>query len=226
MGGRRYYTNDCVELKRQLVPALESEKLNHLVKDIRKRGWAPPKGNVPLKVKVINMIRTWPKMKKRRIGDHEEDWMKVPNTFPLISLGDIFNEPIIVKARVEDYLVRRIYVDEGVSVEISWWLSEEACRKIQDHSSKSSSSKLFPNVFPTLNKTNTSLLELELLFSPMYEVYFNEGNKGVSKSFALSDNLQQQDTQSTFNVRLTLELIIPPTDVNAKENNTDQAIDA
>ncbi|GKB65021.1 hypothetical protein Tco_0921207, partial [Tanacetum coccineum] len=98
--------------------------------------------------------------------------------------------------------------------------------RIQAHSSKSSSSKLFPNVFPTLNKTNTSLLELELLFSPMYEVYFNEGNKGVSKSFALSDNLQQQDTQSTFNVRLTLELIIPPTDVNAKENNTDQAIDA
>ncbi|GKA95710.1 retrovirus-related pol polyprotein from transposon TNT 1-94 [Tanacetum coccineum] len=59
--------------------------------------------------------------------------------------------------------------------------------------------------------------------NPMYEEYFNEGNKRVSKSSALSDNLQQQDTQSTLNVQPILEPIIPPTDVNAEENNTDQA---
>ncbi|GJU13158.1 copia protein [Tanacetum coccineum] len=54
---------------------------------------------------------------------------------------------------------------------------------------------LVPNVVPTVNETDTSLQELELLFSPVYEEYFNEGNKGVSKSSALSDNLQQHDTQ-------------------------------
>ncbi|GJW77508.1 retrovirus-related pol polyprotein from transposon TNT 1-94 [Tanacetum coccineum] len=48
----------------------------------------------------------------------------------------------------------------------------------------------------------------------------------VSKSSALSDNLQQQDTQSTLNVQPILESIIPPTYVNAEENNTDQAKDA
>ncbi|GKG05753.1 hypothetical protein Tco_0325839, partial [Tanacetum coccineum] len=60
----------------------------------------------------------------------------------------------------------------------------------------------------------------------MYEEYFNAGNQSVSKSFALSDNLQQQDTQPTLNVQPTLEPIIPPTNVNAEENNTDQAEDA
>ncbi|GJR34703.1 copia protein [Tanacetum coccineum] len=57
----------------------------------------------------------------------------------------------------------------------------------------------------------------------MYEEYFTPGNQSVSKSSALSDNLQQQDTQPRLNVQPTLEPIIPPTNVNAKENNTDQA---
>ncbi|GKD39914.1 retrovirus-related pol polyprotein from transposon TNT 1-94 [Tanacetum coccineum] len=57
----------------------------------------------------------------------------------------------------------------------------------------------------------------------MYEEYFNAGNQSVPKSFAFSDNLQRQDTQPTLNVQPTLELIIPPTNVNVEENNTDQA---
>ncbi|GKB13075.1 hypothetical protein Tco_0846998 [Tanacetum coccineum] len=43
---------------------------------------------------------------------------------------------------------------------------------------------------------------------------------------ALSDNLQQHDTQPTLNVQPTTELIIPPTNVNAEENNNHQAEDA
>ncbi|GKB89672.1 hypothetical protein Tco_0961944 [Tanacetum coccineum] len=33
-----HYTNDCYQLKRQLEAALESEKLSHLIKDVRQRG--------------------------------------------------------------------------------------------------------------------------------------------------------------------------------------------
>nr|GEW65722.1 integrase, catalytic region, zinc finger, CCHC-type, peptidase aspartic, catalytic [Tanacetum cinerariifolium] len=57
----------------------------------------------------------------------------------------------------------------------------------------------------------------------MYEEYFNAGNQSVSKSSTLYKNLHQHDTQPTFNVQPTLESTIPPTDVNAKENNNDQA---
>ncbi|GJW37848.1 retrovirus-related pol polyprotein from transposon TNT 1-94 [Tanacetum coccineum] len=77
-----------------------------------------------------------------------------------------------------------------------------------------------------LDETYTLLPELELLFSSIYEEYFNEGHKGVSESFALFDNLQQQDTKPTLIIQPTLELITPPTDVNAEKNNTDQAEDA
>ncbi|GJS04954.1 hypothetical protein Tco_0321462 [Tanacetum coccineum] len=97
---------------------------------------------------------------------------------------------------------------------------------IQDNNNEPSSSKPVPNVVPTANETNTSLQELELLFSPMYEEYLNGGNQGVSKSSALYDNLQQQDTQPTLNVQPTLEPIIPPIDVNAEEINSDQAENA
>ncbi|GJS63045.1 retrotransposon protein, putative, unclassified [Tanacetum coccineum] len=60
----------------------------------------------------------------------------------------------------------------------------------------------------------------------MYKEYFNVGNQSLSKSSALSNNLQQQDTQPTLNVQTTLELIIPPTNVNVEDNNTNQAEDA
>ncbi|GKC22819.1 hypothetical protein Tco_1024969 [Tanacetum coccineum] len=60
----------------------------------------------------------------------------------------------------------------------------------------------------------------------MYEEYFNAGNQIVLKSSALSDNLQQHDTQPTLNVQPTLEPNIPPTDVSVEENYNDQAEDA
>ncbi|GJS16015.1 hypothetical protein Tco_0410487, partial [Tanacetum coccineum] len=66
-------------------------------------------------------------------------------------------------------------------------------------------------VSPPAEKTDTSLQELELLFSPMYEEYFNAGNQSVSKSSALFDNLQQHDTKPTLNVQPTLEPTISPT---------------
>ncbi|GJX21692.1 hypothetical protein Tco_0226137 [Tanacetum coccineum] len=53
---------------------------------------------------------------------------------------------------------------------------------------------------------------------PMYEEYFNEGNQSVSKSSALSDNLQQHDMQPTLNVQPTLEPITPPSNHNAEDD--------
>ncbi|GJS46480.1 hypothetical protein Tco_0596601 [Tanacetum coccineum] len=47
---------------------------------------------------------------------------------------------------------------------------------IHDHNNEPSSSKLVPKVVPPADKTATSQQELELLFSPMYEEYFNAGN--------------------------------------------------
>ncbi|GJU33375.1 hypothetical protein Tco_1176964 [Tanacetum coccineum] len=79
---------------------------------------------------------------------------------------------------------------------------------------------------PPVDTTESSLHELDLLFSPMYEEYFTAAYLIVSKSSDLSDNLQQQGTQPTLNVQPKLELITYTPNVNAEETNTDQAADA
>ncbi|GKC13680.1 hypothetical protein Tco_1010462, partial [Tanacetum coccineum] len=97
---------------------------------------------------------------------------------------------------------------------------------IQDHINEASSSKLIPNVSPPIDTDAPSLQEMDLLFSPLFKEYVTVGNQSVSKSFAFSDNSQQQNIQPTLNVQPTTELIIQPTTANAEENNTNQAADA
>ncbi|GJY82628.1 retrovirus-related pol polyprotein from transposon TNT 1-94 [Tanacetum coccineum] len=70
---------------------------------------------------------------------------------------------------------------------------------IHDHSNEPSSSTLVPNVSPSTDKEAPSLQELDFLFSPLFEEYFTAGNP---------------------------KPITPTTNVNAEENNTDQAVDA
>nr|GEV87405.1 hypothetical protein [Tanacetum cinerariifolium] len=56
---QRHYTNDCYQLKRQLVAALEFRKLSHLVKDVRQRGnnRGRQQRNNNTNGKIINMVR-------------------------------------------------------------------------------------------------------------------------------------------------------------------------
>ncbi|GKE92941.1 hypothetical protein Tco_1574036, partial [Tanacetum coccineum] len=51
-------------------------------------------------------------------------------------------------------------------------------------------------------------------------------NQSVLKSYALSDNSQQKDTQPPLNIQPIIELITLPTTIHAEENNNDQAEDA
>ncbi|GJU52579.1 hypothetical protein Tco_1226293 [Tanacetum coccineum] len=74
-----------------------------------------------------------------------------------------------------------------------------------------------PEVVSHAYLTDTSSLqELELLFTPLFDEYFNGGNHDVSNSFALSDN-HQKDTSPQLNVQPTLEPSNPTTNVNAEE---------
>nr|GEW76002.1 uncharacterized mitochondrial protein AtMg00810-like [Tanacetum cinerariifolium] len=66
--------------------------------------------------------------------------------------------------------------------------------------------------------------ELNLLFGPLYDEFFNAGTSSVNKSSSLSDNSKQRDTTPTMNIRSTTAPIIPTT-ANAMENNNNQAED-
>ncbi|GJR27530.1 retrovirus-related pol polyprotein from transposon TNT 1-94 [Tanacetum coccineum] len=97
---------------------------------------------------------------------------------------------------------------------------------IHDHSNEPSSLKLVPNVSPPADTNAPSLQVLDFLFSPLFEEYFTARNQSVSKSSALFDNSKQQDTQPTSNIQPITASTTPTTNVNAKENNNDQAADA
>ncbi|PWA99206.1 histidine kinase-like ATPase domain, Zinc finger, CW-type [Artemisia annua] len=116
-----HITNHCKQLKKQLEIALESGRLDHLLRDWKQRDTAGDRGtsknNDKRNDKVINMIRSHKGMKMRN-GDREEGWMKAPITFPPITTEDLSDEPLIVEGDIAGYLVWRIYVDEGSSVDV------------------------------------------------------------------------------------------------------------
>ncbi|GKC01169.1 hypothetical protein Tco_0987305 [Tanacetum coccineum] len=78
------------------------------------------------------------------------------------------------------------------------------------------------NVSPSADTTILSQQELDLLFGPLYDEFFNAGTLRVSKSSSPTDNSAQQDTLPSTNIHPTTEPSTP-THVNAKENNNDQA---
>ncbi|GJX98954.1 retrovirus-related pol polyprotein from transposon TNT 1-94 [Tanacetum coccineum] len=78
------------------------------------------------------------------------------------------------------------------------------------------------NVSPSADTTVPSQQELDLLFGPLYDEFFNAGTSRVNKSSSPTDNSAQQDTLPSTNIHPTTEPSTP-THVNAEENNNDQA---
>ncbi|GJU47723.1 retrovirus-related pol polyprotein from transposon TNT 1-94 [Tanacetum coccineum] len=78
------------------------------------------------------------------------------------------------------------------------------------------------NVFPSADTTVPSQQELDLLFGPLYDEFFNDGTSRVNKSSSPTDNSAPQDTNPSTNIHPTSEPTTP-TNVHAEENNDDQA---
>ncbi|GKA04372.1 reverse transcriptase domain-containing protein [Tanacetum coccineum] len=112
-------TNDCFVLKKQLEAALETGKLNHLIKDVRQKGKKGQKQNGSRNA-VINMIRNHDLDRKRKTAMTDEGWMNVPITFPPVPTRDLSDEALVMEAEIEGYLVKRIHIDEGASIEIMY----------------------------------------------------------------------------------------------------------
>ncbi|GJY94988.1 putative ribonuclease H-like domain-containing protein [Tanacetum coccineum] len=78
------------------------------------------------------------------------------------------------------------------------------------------------NVFPSADTTVPSQQELDLLFGPLYDEFFNDGTSRVNKSSSPIDDSAQQDTLPSTNIHPTTEPS-SPTNVHAEENNDDHA---
>lgn len=120
-GEKGHLTNDCHNLKEQLKKSMETGKLDHLIRDVRQRDRGPRRDNHQANQgRIINLVRYQEKGRKRKSLDQEEEWMNAPISFPPILPGDVSEEPLIVEAEVEGYTVRRVYVDQGASVEVMY----------------------------------------------------------------------------------------------------------
>ncbi|GJR86982.1 hypothetical protein Tco_0210993 [Tanacetum coccineum] len=78
------------------------------------------------------------------------------------------------------------------------------------------------NISPSADTTAPIQQELDLLFGPLYDEFFNAGTSRVNKSSSPTDDSAQQDTLPSTNIHPTTEPSTP-THVNAEENNNDQA---
>ncbi|GKF56328.1 hypothetical protein Tco_0166668 [Tanacetum coccineum] len=82
------------------------------MKDLRQRVGRGQGRNPLPPPKIINMVGILStKEKKRKDREATEAWMNAPITFPGVMSDDASDEPLIIEAKVEGYLVRRVYVD-------------------------------------------------------------------------------------------------------------------
>nr|GEX50143.1 hypothetical protein [Tanacetum cinerariifolium] len=68
--------------------------------------------------------------------------------------------------------------------------------------------------------------ELDLLFGPLYDEFFNACTSSVNKSFSPTNNSKQQDPPPIMNNPSSTEPSNPTTNIHAKENNDNQAEDS
>nr|GEU60074.1 reverse transcriptase domain-containing protein [Tanacetum cinerariifolium] len=85
---------------------------------LRQMGRGNMKGRDAGRDKVINMIRSWPNDRKRKSAERDESWMKAAIMFLPLLMEDSSDGPLFIEAVMEGYLVRRVYVDQGASVEV------------------------------------------------------------------------------------------------------------
>ncbi|GJY46166.1 hypothetical protein Tco_0435229 [Tanacetum coccineum] len=81
------------------------------------------------------------------------------------------------------------------------------------------------HVSPSTDTTVLSQQELDLLFDPLYDEFFNSRSSSVNKSSSPIDNSKQQDTTPTTNIQSPTEPTTPTTNVHAEENNKNQVED-
>ncbi|GKB13003.1 retrovirus-related pol polyprotein from transposon TNT 1-94 [Tanacetum coccineum] len=80
------------------------------------------------------------------------------------------------------------------------------------------------NGSPSADTTVPSQQELDLLFGPLYDEFFNTSTSRVNKSSSPTDNSAPQDTNPLTNIQPTSEPTTP-TNAHAEENNDNQADD-
>ncbi|GJY58774.1 retrovirus-related pol polyprotein from transposon TNT 1-94 [Tanacetum coccineum] len=114
----------------------------------------------------------------------------------------------------------RVYNKRTRLIVESIHLRFDEIKKMSETSVANDTSGLVPQR-QNIQHSNTAQ-ELDLLFGPLYDEFFNAGTLRVNKSSSPTDDSAKQDTLPSTNIHPTTKPSTP-THVNAEENNNDQA---
>ncbi|GJT26466.1 hypothetical protein Tco_0906741 [Tanacetum coccineum] len=111
-------TDKCMHLKRQIEELLKSEKLSHVIKEIKQNNGKDPqktnkKGEASGKDKslVILMLHPWQTVARQRITQSFSPNPEI--SFPPIDEEEGAEGPMIIEAEVDGHFIHRMYVDRG-----------------------------------------------------------------------------------------------------------------
>nr|GEV88570.1 hypothetical protein [Tanacetum cinerariifolium] len=117
-----------------------------------------------------------------------ENWMNSPITFPPILSDEVSDEPLIIEAEVEGYLVRRVFVDQDAALQVMF----EHCFR-----------NLCPTIQARLTQTHTELVGFsgeQLLPMRKIELEVMFGSEGLSRRTTMRFTVVQ--ASSPYNIIL------------------------
>nr|GEY66893.1 reverse transcriptase domain-containing protein [Tanacetum cinerariifolium] len=113
-------TDECMQLKKQIEELVRARKLSHLIKEIKQGRDQSKIGKKETAAKdkptAIYMVQSWQRTVKQKVTQSFERVREI--AFPQLTDSNETNGPLVVEAEMGGYVIHRMYIDGGSSMEI------------------------------------------------------------------------------------------------------------
>ncbi|XP_076900641.1 uncharacterized protein LOC143554850 [Bidens hawaiensis] len=119
-------TNECISLKNEIESAINSGKLDHLLKNVRQgpRKNATPADKGPLRKQIkdlnVHMIQGGPPRKFKRMELDGDEWKSEPVVFPIVKGGPCMKQPLIITYLFGHHRSQYVFFDTGSTSDIMY----------------------------------------------------------------------------------------------------------
>nr|GEV99869.1 reverse transcriptase domain-containing protein [Tanacetum cinerariifolium] len=113
-------TDECMQLKKQIEELVRAGKLSHLIKEIKQRRDQSKTGKKEMATKdkstTIYMVQSWQRIVKQNETQSFERVREI--AFPQLTASNGTEGPLVIEAEMGGYVIHRMYIDGGSSMEI------------------------------------------------------------------------------------------------------------
>ncbi|GJT56587.1 reverse transcriptase domain-containing protein [Tanacetum coccineum] len=117
---KRYSTDKCMQLKKQIEELVLARKLSHLIKEIKQGRDQTKNGKkeTPTKDKslAIYMIQPWQRITKQKLTQSLARVSEI--TFPPIASSDGMEGLLVIEVEISGHMIHRMYIDGGSYTEV------------------------------------------------------------------------------------------------------------